>query len=142
MIVLDTNVISELMRATPDRGVVEFLDRLDRRVVRTTAISVAEIRLGIARLPRGRRRTLLAKFADELFATILWGKILPFDEGAATTCAHIEARRSERGRPIALADALIAGICLQHGATLATRNVKDFESTGTRLVDPWETPVD
>jgi hypothetical protein len=142
MIVLDTNVISELMRATPDRGVVQFLDRLDRRAVRTTAISVAEIRLGIARLPRGRRRTLLADMADELFAAVLWGKILPFDEGAATTYARIAARRSERGRPIALADALIAGICLQHDATLATRNVKDFESTGIRLVDPWEALVD
>ena len=137
MIVLDTNVISELMRSRPEPNVLRFVDRYDRREVRTTAISVAEVRLGIALLPVGRRRSQLAESFDELLTTFLRNRVLPVDEHTGSPYARIGARRAERGRPITMADALIAAICIQHDAALASRNTSDFEMTGIRVLDPW-----
>jgi predicted nucleic acid-binding protein len=135
MIVLDTNVISELMRATPEPRVLRWLDAQPPDAVAVTAITVAEILYGIARLPKGARRTSLESAAGQTFDEDLM--VLPFDDSAAVDYAAIAALQESRGRKIAIADAMIAATCLAAGATLATRNVRDFAGLGLDVVDPW-----
>ena len=138
MIVLDTNVVSELMRPQPSAEVVVWLTAQDAPGLRTTAITVAEISYGIRRLPRGRRRDGLAAIAGELFAGFS-DQVLAFDEHTAERYAEIVVQRDRAGRPIDGFDAQIAAICLSHQATLATRNTRDFEHTGITTIDPWAT---
>lgn len=136
MIVLDTNVLSELMRSAPDPAVRHWVMARRGRELCTTAVTVAEIRYGIERLPEGHRRALLRSTADEVF-TAFSDQILPFDEAAASAYPGIVVRRETAGRPIDGFDAQIASICRARGAALATRNIKDFTDTGTDLIDPW-----
>lgn len=136
MIVLDTNVVSELMRPAPDAVVVGWLDTQAARELHTTAITVAEIGYGIARLDDGRRRDRLHAAAGDLF-TRFADQILSFDARAATEYASVVAGCDRAGRPIDGFDAQIAAICAAHGAVLATRNGKDFGATAVRVVDPW-----
>lgn len=138
MIVLDTNVLSELMRAQPEARVVEWLDSQNAAAMALTAITVAEILYGIEHMPDGRRRRAFATIAADMFETEFAGRILPFDSLAATYYAEPTAMRVRAGRPIHLADAQIAAICLRHNATLATRNIKDFDMLGVTLINPWE----
>lgn len=135
MIVLDTNVASELMRPAPAPLVVAWVGERGAELV-TTAITVAEIRFGIARLPGGRRQDQLMALADEVFAAFD-DQILPFDAQAATEYARIVSSRERSGTPIDGFDAQIAAICCARGASLATRNVKDFAGTGVGLLNPW-----
>ena len=136
MIALDTNVFSELMRATPDARVLRWLDTQAAEEVVVTSVTVAELLFGIARLPAGKRRTgLEAAFAQTLEEEGLI--VLPFDEAAAVDYATIAASQEVRGRKVATADAMIAATCLAAGAALATHNVKDFAGMGIDLVDPW-----
>lgn len=137
MIVLDTNVLSELMRPSPEPVVEEWVRTHDERP-HTTSITVAEIGYGIDRLPEGRRRDVLKADADEVFAAFE-GYILAFDAGAAKHYPVIVTRRDRAGLPIDGFDAQIASICARHDAALATRNLKDFESTGIEVLDPWRT---
>lgn len=137
MIVLDTNVLSELMRSRPDSRVVDYADHLNLDDTYLTAITVAEIRYGLARLPAGRRRSDLTTRANELFTRVFGGRILGFDHDATDAYAEICATRGAAGRPISTADAMIAAICHRQGATLATRNGRDFELTGVAVIDPW-----
>jgi predicted nucleic acid-binding protein len=137
MIVFDTNVASELMKASPDGAVWSWALKQPRDGLCTTAITVAEIHYGIERLPTGRRRTLLREAADEIFAQF-GGEILPFDEVAAGTYPLVMVGRERAGLPIESSDAHIASICRVRQAVLATRNTKDFVETGVELVDPWE----
>ena len=102
----------------------------------TTAITVAEIRYGLERLPGGRRKDRLQAAADEVFAAFS-EYVLPFDAGAAAHYARIARHRDEAGLPIGGFDAQIAAICRGHGAALATRNIKDFLETGIEVIDPW-----
>lgn len=135
MIALDTNVVSELMRATPDDRVMRWLDAQAPDTLVITSVTVAELLYGIARLPAGRRRTQLeAAFAETLEEEFT---ILPFDEAAAVDYATIVASQEMRGRKVSMADAMIAATCMTAGATLATRNTKDFDPLGVELVDPW-----
>ena len=136
MIVLDTNVVSELMRAEPAPGVANWVRERDRRELRTTTITVAEVRYGIARLPDGRRKQLLLTAADDIFAAFA-DQLLPVDIAAAEHYAAIASSRERAGKPIAGFDALIAAVCRSRGAALATRNVADFEGTGIEIIDPW-----
>lgn len=136
MIVLDTNVVSELMRPAPDTAVVTWLGRQARGSLVTTAITVAEIRLGLARLPDGRRAAELRQLADEVLGAFP-GQVLPFDAAAATLYGDIAAARERGGRPVDALDARIAAICRTHSAPLATRNTRDFVGTGVELLDPW-----
>lgn len=136
MIVLDTNVISELMRPSPDDRVVSWVDRYPAEDVFITSVTAAELLYGVARLPDGHRRTVLTVQVAELLAEDFQGQILPFGVNAAACYAQIAAAREE-GRPISMADAQIAGICRHHGAELATRNTKDFADTGVHVHDPW-----
>lgn len=136
MIVLDTNVVSELMRPLPPPRLLAWLERYPSEDQYTTAVTVAEIRYGIARLPEGRRRETLHQAATEVFGAFP-GAVLPFDVHAAGAYADVVAHRDSLGRPIDALDAQIAAICRVHAATLATRNVKDFADAGVALVDPW-----
>lgn len=137
MIIVDTNVVSELMRASPEIAVRDWLLTQDAQELHTTAISLAEIRYGIERLPSGRRRDLLRTTADDVFAAFA-SQILPFDAAAAQHYASIVTTRDEAELPIDGFDAQIAAICSVHKATLATRNVKDFRGTGIKMTNPWQ----
>ena len=138
MIVLDTNVLSELMRPAPNPVVVAWLDRQNPGNVATTAITVAEILFGIERLPAGRRRDTLAVLAADMFDQEFAGRLLSFDAVAASFYDRQMSALESRGRPVAMADGQIAAICQAHRATLATRNTKDFENMEVVLINPWE----
>jgi predicted nucleic acid-binding protein len=138
VIVLDTNVISELVRPEPDRRVLSWLNPLPWAEVYLTAITAAELRYGVARLPDGNRKTELAEGVRRLTQERFADRILPFDDAAASHYAQVVAGREARGRPIGVADAQIAAICLTHGAVLATRNTKDFTDLAVGIVNPWE----
>lgn len=140
MIVLDTNVLSELMRPAPDAKVCDWFDAQVPGQLWISSITVAEILLGIARLPEGKRKTGLRQMADELFAVDFAGRIIPFDNLAASHYAELAAAREMAGKPISMADAQIAAICKSapNGfAALATRNSKDFIGLGLILINPW-----
>jgi predicted nucleic acid-binding protein len=138
VILLDTNVLSELMRREPDEGVVGWLDSLDAAALATTAITAAELLYGVARLPPGRRRQQLGQAINELIEDDLYGRVEPFDVTAAGHYAALVSDRDTAGRPITVADAQIAAIARKLRATLATRNIDDFEGTGVDLIDPWK----
>jgi len=136
VIVLDTNVLSELMRATPAPAVVAWLADQAALELCTTAVSVAEIRYGLARLPRGKRKTQLSRDADEVFRAFA-DQVLPFDANAAHAYPEVVSERDRAGLPISGFDAQIAAICRHQGATLATRNTEDFAGLRLDLADPW-----
>lgn len=137
MIVLDTNVISEIFRPSPEPRVVEWLVSLTGDIA-ITSITLAELLAGVRRLPDGRRKDELAQRIEEAVAPYRGSRsVLAFDEDAAERYAEVLASREAAGVPISTADAQIAAICLAHGATCATRNVKDFHHAGVELVDPW-----
>ena len=140
MIVLDTDVVSEMMRSTPSRVVVAWLGSRPLTEQHTTVITLAEVRYGIARLPQGRRRRELGGAADEVFATF-GDRILPVDLDAAVRYGGIRDQRESAGTPISDMDALVASVCHANGATLATRNTDDFTGLGLDLVDPWDAPA-
>lgn len=137
MIVLDTNVVSELMRRESDRNVLAWVDHYPAELVFLTAITAAELLYGIARLPDGDRKNVLATRTRGLLEEDFAGRVLAFTPDAAAMYADIVVSRERQGRPISMADAQIAATCRIHGADLATRNVKDFADTGLRVLDPW-----
>ena len=141
MVVLDTNVVSELMRSSPRREVRRWLDSQRTREVFVSSVTEAEIRAGVAIQPEGARRRGLADAAEHMFGNLFAGRILPFDSSAARAFAEIFAVRRASGRPLALADGQIAAIARSRGMAVATRNIGDFESTGVELVDPWAAPA-
>jgi predicted nucleic acid-binding protein len=136
VIILDTNVVSELIRATPDPGVRAWVNSLPSTQIATTAITAAELHYGVARLPAGQRRQQLAVAVSDLL-----NGVVAFEERAARRYADVVTGREHAGRPIEVPDAQIAAICRELGAVLATRNVKDFEETGVELVDPWQADI-
>ena len=140
MIVLDTNVVSELMRPEPSPGVASWVRARDRLELRTTAITLGEVRYGIARLPDGRRKQVLVAAAAEIFAAFA-DQVLPFDDASAGHYAVIASSRERAGKPIAGFDALIAAVCRSNAAALATRNVSDFDGTGIEIINPWLQPA-
>jgi predicted nucleic acid-binding protein len=137
VIVLDTNIISELMRTRPADRVRTWADERVASELFTTSIAEAEVRYGIALLPKGKRRDALAGAARVMFSEGLRWRVLPFTSDAAEHYADIAAVRRRSGRPISTLDAQIGAIARAHGATLATRNVSDFEDCGIDLLDPW-----
>ena len=138
MIILDTNVLSELMRPRPAQQVVRWVSGQPARRLFTTAITEAEIILGVALLPGGKRRALLESIVVDMFAEDFGDRALPFDSAAAPFFASIVAARRQGGRPISHADAQIAAIARCHGAAIATRNIADFEGCKVELVNPWD----
>jgi len=137
MIVLDTNVVSELMRRRPEAAVLEWIDGERPSDLAITAVTAAELLHGVARLPNGARRRRLAAAVDGMLVEDFAGRLLPFDGAAAVHYAQLVAARERAGRPIAVADGQIAAICRHYGAALATRNVRDFAATGVEVLDPW-----
>ena len=138
MIILDTNVLSALMRTTPEARVVAWLDRQPSESVWTTCITVFEARFGFALLPKGRRRTMLEEGFAKLLEVDLETRVLAFDAAAAAAAATLAAQRQRAGRPVDLRDTQIAGIALARHATVATRNTRHFIDANISVVDPWD----
>jgi predicted nucleic acid-binding protein len=139
VIVLDTNVVSELLRTQADPAVSAWAGQRPSSEYFLTSMVVAELLSGVRRLAPGRRRTSLTALIDDVVLTAFESRVLAFDASAAPHFADVLATRTRSGRPITTADAVIAATCLGHGARLATRNTKDFEGIGLDLVDPWGT---
>lgn len=137
MIILDTGVVSELMKGDPFPTVFAWASGYPPGDLFTTAITMSEVLYGIERLPRGKRRDQLGE-AESVFVEDFAGRILASDESSARMFAVIATQRHAQGRPIDEPDAQIAAIAKVHGATLATRNTEDFEGCGVRLVNPWK----
>ena len=138
MIVLDTNVLSELMRPIPLPQLTSWVEKYAGPQLAVTAVTEAEIFYGLELMPSGKRREGLLTAAETLFMRILGGRTLPFDSEAARLYAKIASARRKSGKPISMPDAQIAAIVRVHNATLATRNIADFEACGIHLVNPWE----
>lgn len=136
MIVLDTNVLSALMRQPPDAKVITWLDNQSRTSVWTTSVTILEIRFGLQIMAAGKRRSLLLAAFDILLDKI-GHRIAPFDHDAATLAADLMASRQRKGQPGELRDTMIAGIVVVRHATLATRNVVHFEDLSVPVVNPW-----
>jgi len=142
VIILDTNVLSALMRAAPEAVVVQWLDRQPAESIWITSVTVFEARLGLALLPRGRRRQSLETKFEALLDEDLERRVLDFDATAAAEAAELAASRQRAGRPVDIRDTQIAGIALARRATLATRNVRHFADLRVRVIDPWDGPGD
>lgn len=139
MILLDTNVLSELMRPVPEPKVLQWLDSLPASDIWINAVTVAEVQLGIALLPEGKRKKVLADLAEAMFQEDFFDRCLPFDFSAAAEYALIVAIRSRQGRPMSVEDAQIAAIARAGNLTLATRNTKDFSGIDRlSVVNPWD----
>ncbi|MBI3041989.1 MAG: type II toxin-antitoxin system VapC family toxin [Betaproteobacteria bacterium] len=138
MIVLDTNVLSELMRPAPTGVVVRWVAGQPAMNLYTTSITQAEILHGIMLLPSGRRRNALEAVAEAMFKEEFGDRVLPFGSDAARLYARIAAERRRVGRPVSHFDAQIAAIARSHGAAVATRNVTDYDHCGIKLINPWE----
>jgi predicted nucleic acid-binding protein len=146
LIILDTNVLSELMQKVPDPSVVEWLDQQPAESIWITSITLFEARLGLALLPNGRRRQALEgrrrqalELAfEQLLAEDLEERVLDFDRSAAEAAAGLAAERQRNGRTVDMRDTQIAGIAIARRATLATRNVKHFAELTAEVVNPWE----
>ena len=136
MIILDTNVLSVLMRQSPDSQLVAWLDEQPRTSIWTTSITVLEIRFGLEIMPAGKRRMLLLQ-AFEVLLDKLEHRIAVFDLAAAQEAADLMALRHKKGRPVDLRDTMIAGIALANHASLVTRNTAHFEDTAVPLINPW-----
>ena len=136
-VLLDTNVVSELLRPSPDPAVERWVAGRPAAELYFSAIGEAELRYGAALLPAGRRRDALAHAIDAILREDFEDRILPFDSDAAREYAGIASSRRSAGRRVAPADCQIAAIARSRGMAVATRNVRDFEDTGIDLVDPW-----
>lgn len=138
MTILDTNVISELMKIVPSPAVLAWTGTHAPEDLFISTISMAEILFGIELLPKSKRRDGLLQEAEVTFAKDFADRILPFDEQAARAFGPLFAARRQQGRPMGLADAQIASTAMARGAVLATRNTGDFEDCGLNLVNPWQ----
>ena len=137
MILLDTNVLSALMSPKPDQAVLNWLNRQPESSIWTTTITLMELRFGVASLPVGRRRQVLAQGLDEVLMKEIEGRIVAFDSAAAEQAAELSALRRRSGTLVGFRDTMIAGIVLATRATLATRNTPDFADLKVPVVNPW-----
>jgi predicted nucleic acid-binding protein len=138
VVILDTNVISEILRQEPNEAVVNWFRSQPGDQLFTTAITHAEVLYGISLLPKGSRREKLLAVAQLIFVEDLENRILAFSSEASSYYADIGSSRRTSGRPISQFDAMIAAIARLHGATIATRNTSDFDNCGIDLINPWE----
>ena len=138
-LLLDTNVVCELMRDEPNFTVLNWFMKNDNQILFSCAVTKAEILLGVALMPEGKRKQALAKDTELTFSEDFKNECLPFDANAAAYYAFVVSSRKAIGRPIDMADAQIAAIALNQNLTLVTRNVKDFEQIeGLTLINPWQ----
>ena len=138
MFLLDTNILSELMKPAPSEDVVAWVRSRPVHSLFISAITQAEILYGIALLPAGRRKKQLAAAADSMFKEDFDTRILPFDASAAFEYSKLASARSKKGQPISQFDAQIAAIARSRGASIATRNEKDFVNCGVEILNPWK----
>ena len=138
MIILDTNVVSEIMRTRPNERVTRWLDLQPRASIWTTSVTIFEIRFGLGTMPSTKRRAVLMAGFESWLGKVVQGRIAIYDETAARRAAELAAERQRRGRPGELSDTMIAGIVLASRATLATRNAKHFDDIAKSVVNPWE----
>jgi predicted nucleic acid-binding protein len=137
MIILDTNVLSAMVRPRPDKDVVAWLDKQARSSMWITSVTIFEIQFGLQILPVGKKRSLLTRAFESVLTDDIGGRVAPFDTTAAEHSAELMASRHKKGRPVELRDTMIAGIVLACHATLATRNVPHFEDLSVPVVNPW-----
>lgn len=137
MIILDTNVLSVLMRSTPETTVIEWLDRQPAESVWITTLTLFEARLGLALLPLGKKRRHLEAAFERVLEEDLEHRVLDFDSGAAQAAATLAAERQRKGRSVDLRDTLIAAVAVARHATIATRNIRHFADLSVPVVDPW-----
>ncbi len=137
MLILDTNVISELMRPRPDPAVQAWISAQAGASQFITTITEAELRYGVALLPAGKRRDGLSDLLAQMFSQEFDDRVLPFDRDAAAAYAPIVATRQKNGKPIAQFDAQIAAIAASRGAAVVTRNASDFQGCGIEVINPW-----
>ena len=137
MILLDTNVISELVRPAPDPTVAAYVKAQRPDIVFISSVCEAEIRYGLARMQAGRRRDDLAARIDSLLKRGLERRVVPFDRACAAAYAQIRTSREAAGRPISTEDAMIAATAVVHGYSVVTRNVSDFAGCGAPVLNPW-----
>ena len=137
MLVVDTNVLSELMRPTPNAAIASWIAEHATSSLHITAVSEAELRFGLAIMPPGRRRDGLAEGLERMLRTGFANRVLPFDSAAASAYAEIAAARRAMGRPMPEADCQIAAIARSRGMAVLTRNVRDFADAGIDVIDPW-----
>jgi toxin FitB len=138
MIILDTNVISALIRKEPEKPVVKWLDAQPAASVWITSITVMEIRFGLQTMPKGRRQEALIRAFDLMLKSMIEGRIASFDAEAGMHAAELIAQRKRKGRSAEVRDTMIAGIVLANRATLATRNTQHFEDLPVTVVNPWK----
>jgi toxin FitB len=139
MTVLDTNVLSALMRQSADQKVVDWLDKQPRSSIWTTSVTILEIRFGLQILPLGKRRSALIQAFEKALVDKIERRVAAFDTAAAQQAGDLMALRHKKGRPGELRDTMIAGIVLACHATLATRNISHFEDFSIPVVNPWAT---
>jgi predicted nucleic acid-binding protein len=137
MIILDSNIISELIAANPDQSVSRWFKFLPRQDVYTTAITEAKMRYGAAQLDAGQRKANLESLLKQIFTVRFADRVLPFNSAAAAVFGDVVVRRERMGLRIDYPDLQIAAIALSHGATVATRNISDYEACGVELINPW-----
>lgn len=138
MIILDTNVLSALMRSEPDAAVVSWLDEQVPESIWITSITLFEARYGLALLPQGARRQLLTARFDDLLVSDFENRVLLFDQPAARQAADLAAQRKFAGRPVDMRDTFIAGIALARKARIATRNIRHFDDLPVTVINPWD----
>lgn len=138
MIILDTNVLSALMRPEPEAAVLQWLDRQPESSIWTTSITLMELRYGLQSMPAGRRREQMAQELEAVLKEEIGERYVFFDVTAAEQAADLMALRRRKGHPVELRDTMIAGIALASRATLATRNISDFEDLSVPVVNPWK----
>ena len=138
MIILDTNVVSEPLKPSPEPAVLAWLDRQAPETLYLTTVNLAELLAGIEALPQGRRRTELYQALTAQMMPLFKGRILAFDEKAAEVFALINAGAKAAGNPISFADGAIAAIASAYGFLLASHNVGDFRGTGVKVINPWD----
>ena len=137
MILVDTNVISEPLRREPSAAVIEWLDAQNVETLFLAAISLAEMRFGVAALPEGKRRDWLHQSIEQRVVPLFRGRILPFDDAASKAYASLCAKARATGNAMASADGFIAATAAANGLIVATRDVAPFEAAGLRVIDPW-----
>ena len=138
MIVLDTNILSALMRKVPETPVVKWLDAQPAASVWITAVTLMEIRFGLLTMPKGRRQNALISAFELMLKTMIEGRIASFDAEAGIHAADLMAQRKRKGRPVEVRDTIIAGIVLANRGTLATRNTQHFADLPLTVINPWE----
>jgi predicted nucleic acid-binding protein len=137
MILLDTNVVSEPLRPAPDARVIAWIDAQPLETLFLSAITVAELRAGVALLPPGRRQVALQESLEKRVLPLFAGRVLPFDQACTMSYASVMARARAAGRAIATADGYIAAIATTHGLAVASRDTSPFEAAGATVIDPW-----